>query len=571
VGIHQDLLSRVLSSEIPLRAIDREGVEMSNRVRGSIMVQQVLQKFYGHALGCIILLLTLSHAAFPQDNALPLIFSDDPSRTTSVGMFQYRGVTYVSLTDLADVLRLTTYKNTEARKVEIKLPSVRMKVSGDNPFVVLTDAAQRRTLHQLPANVMYAADAFFVPLTSFLPLFASILDGAVRYDATAGVLRATSRPAPRPFDITTLAIESKANGMLVRVPAARPLKDFESWFRDDGWLYVTIADARADIAALNRIQPVGLIKQIVALQSPTSVQLTFKLTGNVANTEIQRDERSNDLLISIRTPTSREKELLEKRQEEVQAGLETQRKRWKLDVIVLDPGHGGKDFGTTGVTGVREKDITLKVALKLGKLIERTLKGVKVVYTRKDDRFVELHRRGQIANEADGKLFISIHGNSMHRKPNPRRGFEVYLLRPGRTEEAIAIAERENSVIELEEGYEARYRELTEENFILVTMAQSAYVKASELFAGIAQQEMDKTLGVPNGGVRQAGFYVLVGASMPNVLVETAYLSNREDERFVRSESGQQKIAMALFRAIKQYKQEYEKLLREGSSIGQNR
>jgi N-acetylmuramoyl-L-alanine amidase len=190
------------------------------------------------------------------------------------------------------------------------------------------------------------------------------------------------------------------------------------------------------------------------------------------------------------------------------------------------------------------------------------------VYTRDDDTFIELDRRGQIANEANGKLFISIHCNSMARKPHRRRGFEVYLLRPGRTDEAISIAERENSVIELEEGYEQRYQKLTDENFILVTMAQAAHMKSSETFAEYAAREMGKTLDTENNGVTQAGFYVLVGASMPNVLIETAYLSNREDEKLLRSQDGQQQYAEAIFSAIKKYKVEYEKLLQEGGGLG---
>jgi N-acetylmuramoyl-L-alanine amidase len=210
--------------------------------------------------------------------------------------------------------------------------------------------------------------------------------------------------------------------------------------------------------------------------------------------------------------------------------------------------------------------VTLGVVLKLGRLLEKAYPDLKVVYTRKTDKFVELDRRGKIANEAGGKLFISVHANALARKPNPLRGFEVYLLRPGRTEEAVAIAERENSVIELEEGYEERYQKLTEENFILVTMAQSAYVKASEVFADLAQKQLAAKTNLPNRGVKQAGFYVLVGAAMPNVLVETAYLSNREDERFLKSEAGQRKIADALFLAVQKYKREYEKLLQEGKT-----
>jgi N-acetylmuramoyl-L-alanine amidase len=257
-----------------------------------------------------------------------------------------------------------------------------------------------------------------------------------------------------------------------------------------------------------------------------------------------------------------------RREHETPLHLDTERNKWKLDVIVLDAGHGGYDPGTIGVTGVKEKTVALGIVLKLGELISTNLKGVDVVYTRNDDRFIELDRRGKIANEAGGKLFISVHCNSMPRKPSKTRGFEVYLLRPGRTEEAIAIAERENSVIEMEQGYEAKYQQLTEENFILVAMAQSAHVKASEVFADLAQKEIESRTGIPNRGVKQAGFYVLVGAAMPNVLVESAYLSNREDERLLRSDIGQQKIAEALFHAVREYKEEYEKLLQEGKDFG---
>jgi N-acetylmuramoyl-L-alanine amidase len=138
------------------------------------------------------------------------------------------------------------------------------------------------------------------------------------------------------------------------------------------------------------------------------------------------------------------------------------------------------------------------------------------------------------------------------------------LLRPGRTEEAVAIASRENAVIQLEEGYKERYQKLTEEEFIIVTMAQSAYVKQSEQFAESASNSMGKRLSIKNSGVKQAGFFVLVGASMPNVLVELGYLSNKTEEQFLRSENGQDRIADALLRGVKEYKMKYEKSLQEG-------
>lgn len=518
----------------------------------------------------IVLVLLLASTVFSQEHSLGVEFTNDPSRNTSIGVFRRQGILYGSLTDLATIFSLGTYENSEAGKFEIKRPPYRIKVTGDNPFIVVSDQAGRQAIHQLQYNVLHAAGAFFVPLPSFLSYFAVTFNTTATYDAMANILRVGAPSPANAVDIATLDMTPKSNGMLIRIPSSKPLPDLESWLRQDGWLYLTISDAKADTAAINRIPPVGLVRQIVAIQSPTSVQLTFRLTGKIAASEILRGEGSNDILLSIRTPGVDEKQLLARRQREIRAGLESERKRWELDVIVLDAGHGGRDWGATGVTGVKEKDVALGIVRKLGRLIDRNLKGVRAVYTRNDDRFVELDRRGQIANEAGGKLFISIHCNSLPRKPSSLRGFEVYLLKPGRTEEAIAIAERENAVIQLEEGYEQRYKQLTEENFILVAMAQSAYVKASEVFADIAQQEIKNKTPIPNRGVKQAGFYVLVGAAMPNVLVETAYLSNREDERFLKSETGQQKIAESLFRAIKKYKEEYEKLLMEGKDLGNN-
>lgn len=527
------------------------------------------------AVSWTILLFLATASSFGQENTIAVLDEQDPSRNSSIGAFRHQGVVYASLHDLTESLALRSFENPQARKLEVKPPpdthpAYRLVVSGGNPFLTIIDEKARRSVYQLPNSVLYAVNSYFVPLASFLPLFNSAFNFSVMYDLHRGVLRIPAAVTPQGFDITTVVMEPKINGMLIRIPAARPFRDFESWLRDDGWLYVTIADARADIHAINKLKPVGLVRKIVAIQSPASVQLTFKLAGRVDGAEILRQENSQEILVSVKTPPAEETVVPEEKQQGMQAGLATQRKRWKLDVIVIDPGHGGKDWGASGVTGLREKEVTLGIGLKLGKLIERQLKGIKVVYTRKDDRFIELHRRGQIANESDGKLFISLHCNSMPRKPSPLRGFEVYLLRPGRTAEAVAIAERENAVIELEEGYERRYQKLTEENFILVTMAQSAYLKASEIFSDIAQQELERNVPLPNRGVKQAGFYVLVGASMPNVLVETAYLSNRQDETFLRSESGQMKTAEALFRAIKRYKREYEKILREGMDIGFN-
>jgi N-acetylmuramoyl-L-alanine amidase len=512
-----------------------------------------------------VLVCSFTASSRGQENTVRVVFDQEPQRNTVIGTFRAKSVLYASLTDLAQVFALTPAENRGVGKMELKQGPYRIKVAGGNPFIVVIDQAQRQSVYQLTANVIFAANAFFVPLQSFVPYFGLVFNKSARFDEATGMLHVGAGAPATGADIATVILEPKNNGMLIRLPLRKKVDDFESWLRQDGWLYVTLVDVKADIKAINALKGTGIVKDIVAIQSPTAVQLTFKLSGKIAATEILRDEGSHDLLLTIRTPDVPHKtpqpQVERKPERETTAELPDRKKRWDLDLIVLDPGHGGRDPGTIGVSGVREKDIALAVALKLGKLITADMPGVKVVYTRATDVFVPLYRRGQIANEAGGKLFVSIHCNSTQRKPSPMRGFAVYLLRPGRTEEAVAIAEQENAVIELEEGYANRYQELTDENFILVTMAQSAYVKSSEVLAGLGQKEMKYIAGLPNRGVLQAGFYVLVGAAMPNILLETAYLSNREDERFLKSVAGQQKIAEAVFRAVKKYRTEYEKLL----------
>ena len=478
-------------------------------------------------------------------------------------------VVYLALDDFVSRLSLPFAINSEVRKLEFRVASHRVKITANNPFLVITDlSTNAASVFQLPMNAVFVDEAYFVPVVEFLRALNIVWPNEISFDPVDLILNVMSAPSSSPFDITNVVIESKLNGYLMTIEAARKLGDVEAWLKPDGWLFVTVANAKADTNALAKLKPIGAIRKILVFQSATAVQLTFKVAPDVVKAEVLNEPRTNNLFVALHTQSETEKADLErKRQQMIKERLEQQQAQWKLDVIVIDAGHGGRDPGTIGVGKTKEKDVTLGIALKLGRLLEKNMKDVRVVYTRKSDRFVELYKRTQIANEAGGKLFVSIHCNSMPRKPSKQNGFEIYLLRPGRTQDAIEIAERENSVIRQEEGFEERYKELTEEYFILVTMQQSAFMKYSEQFAEVATRTMAKQLNIRNGGVKQAGFYVLVGASMPNVLVETGYLSNRNEERVLKSSKGQQEIAQALYEGINEYKVLYEKAVRDGAIL----
>ena len=227
--------------------------------------------------------------------------------------------------------------------------------------------------------------------------------------------------------------------------------------------------------------------------------------------------------------------------------LDKEKKKWQFDTIIIDPGHGGKDPGSVGYKGTKEKDIVLDVSKRLARKIQKNLR-VKTILTRDEDVFIRLQDRTKFANTNEGDLFISIHVNSNEsKKPY---GFETYLLRPGRNQEAINVALRENAVIELEGN---KFEKLTDEQLIQATIAQSGFVQYSEKFAALIQEEIDKRVQSRNRGVKQAGFYVLMGASMPNVLIELGYISNPNEEKKLNSSSYRDMLATSIYYAILKY------------------
>jgi len=228
--------------------------------------------------------------------------------------------------------------------------------------------------------------------------------------------------------------------------------------------------------------------------------------------------------------------------------LRSKKEKWEFKTIVIDAGHGGKDPGAVGYKGTKEKDIALDVAKRLEKKLSKNM-NVKVVMTRDEDVFLRLSERTKIANESNGNLFISIHTNAAEDRR--ASGFETFLIGPNKNEAAVRVAARENAVLELE-GVAGK--KLTNEDLIQATIAQSAFASKSEQFASMVQQEIKKRVQSRDRGVKQAGFYVLMGASMPNVLVELGFISNPSEEKKLRSPQYRDQLATAIYRAVEQYK-----------------
>ena len=237
--------------------------------------------------------------------------------------------------------------------------------------------------------------------------------------------------------------------------------------------------------------------------------------------------------------------------------LNTKKRSKGIKTVVIDAGHGGHDPGCHGRKG-KEKDVTLSVALKLGKLISDNNPDVKVIYTRDKDEFIELHERANIANRNHADLFISIHCNS--GKGNAY-GVETFSMGLHRSGDNLDVAKRENESVLLEKDYKTKYDGFdpnSPEASIIFTLYQNAFLDQSLTMASLVQDEFREGDKRFDRGVKQAGFLVLVYTAMPSILIETGFLTNAEDEKIMVTDKGQQKIAESIYRAFRKYKGDVE-------------
>lgn len=231
----------------------------------------------------------------------------------------------------------------------------------------------------------------------------------------------------------------------------------------------------------------------------------------------------------------------------------------ELCTVVIDAGHGGKDPGAVSGS-VREKDITLSVAKRLGALINERYPNVKVIYTRSGDTFVELKKRAEIANKNNADLFISIHVNSARNRS--ANGSETFVMGSEKSNSNFEVCQLENSVITLEDDYSSNYSGFdpsNPESYIIFTLLQNSHLEQSLMFAQLIQNNATKGPIAYGRGVKQANFLVLWMCTMPAVLVELGFISNKNDFKVLSNQQHQQKMADNIFKAFCKYKKNYDK------------
>jgi len=481
-------------------------------------------------MNIIRILIVLSNITF--------LFSIDVAldKTIPLDILQYNNSAYISLNEFISTHALYSNYYDAKDKLEIIYNRNKMYFSPGITYCKLNDAS-----YNLVHPVLNKKNIFYVPVESFYQALEMAGFPFRIIKETHNMLYVVKNF----YNINSLEIANKQNGTLIEIYTSTTFKKqhISHSISSANWLNITILGGIVDSVNMNKSLR-SPVKEIKTMQSNESAQISLLLNTEVEDVDLAVIDGKIKLLLRSSIFDNAEK-------------IKNIRKKWLIDTVVIDPGHGGKDPGAVG-HHVYEKDITLDIAKRLGTMLERNL-GLNVVYTRETDVFVPLWKRTKIANSAGGKLFISLHVNATSKSSNTK-GYETYLLRPGKTDQAIEVVKRENAVIELEkENYD--YAELKNESYIIASMAQNSFMKESEDLAALIQQHMSKKLQdiTNNRGVKQAGFHVLVGATMPNVLVEVGFLSNKTEAANLQKSYYKRNIAESIYNAIADFKLKYER------------
>jgi N-acetylmuramoyl-L-alanine amidase len=485
-------------------------------------------------------------AAMPSTTARPEQWTvyRDSVQTGHAPLQTIGDVTFVDALSLGDALGLH-YHRDEAGRYIFSLPA--------NPVVFVpggTFAQVGLDMIHFPLAPYLDEFRFYVPESEFMNVLGIFLPGSVREDSIRRIIYYT------PPDHPLLSVDGAERGQewIWRLVLDRPYTG-EIALEDTSLISLMIDGVTPDESLLTVGGDEMLGSSIYG--DPTGGTYKLETPRAIRSARLEGPDPGNvlTLVVTMADLNGEPAPALAYGERTVDEALAEDRAKWKIDKIVIDAGHGGQDPGAIGRRHrTREKDMALDMALLLRDEVKKRT-HIDVVMTRDNDVFIPLGQRTKIANNAGGKLFISIHCNSStSTRPN---GHWTYFLSPARTERAMSVALKENSVIRYEERRED-YPDLSEENFILLAMAQAQFVKESEDFATLIQSNMSSRTGLRDRGVDQAGFYVLIGASMPAVLVETAFLSNPREEKLLRDKNFRKKVAAGICDAIIEFKKRHE-------------
>jgi N-acetylmuramoyl-L-alanine amidase len=422
-----------------------------------------------------------------------------------------------------------------AQQLSCRKNNQRYVFSRDIPWYSSND-----DLRRLPSAPLRIGAELYVPLPALLEITRALYDGNVKWDSVRQSLSISTQS----FTIASVSIDKREGGVLLTVALTEPVR-FDYTYAYPRATF-SFEGATIDTASVKISRRTGMVDSLSSYQDEESAGLTAVLS------QPQVDYLEDQKIVLITLNPKPVKLLPVKQSDEAVTSA--------IKTIVIDPGHGGKDPGAIGPGGAREKDIVLAVALHLRDLLKQH-REIKVFLTRDKDIFIPLADRTRMANERNADLFVSIHANATggsKKKKETTSGYKVYFLSQAKNEEDKLAAMRENAVIELEEKPQ-NYSALQN---VLIDLAGNEYLRESQELSILLDQKFEAALGRRISrqarGIGQANFWVLNGAYMPSILIETGFISNRAEEKLLLSKPFQKNMASAIFDVLLTFKKRYE-------------
>jgi N-acetylmuramoyl-L-alanine amidase len=453
---------------------------------------------------------------------------------------------YLRANDVARIFKATQFWNASTRKVMLGINRTRFTITVDTRVVVIDGEPI-----MLRSDVQYESGFVMIPMEFVLDVAPPFTLSVLNWDASTRTLFVEKVG----YNVTGLDFAITSNRSTAIIELGEPLIHHAD-SSTPGLVRLKVYGGRIDVKEFTVKESHGLFNEIRAEQTDRDAYLYFDVKRFTERILVERDESPPRIRVILEKgdlPEIPEPDFAERKRVEIVDRRSTERKRLKIRTVVIDPGHGGRDYGKTGVTGVLEKDVNLSIAMKTRRTLERRL-GVKVVLTREDDRLLSLTKRTEIANQIEGDLFISIHCNSWFSEETG--GFEAYFLSPARTEWDRAVAKTENAADDFLKVGGGSGGDI---DFILWDLVQNEFINESSYLAELVQKAMSDRLEIRNRGVKQANFTVLQGAHMPAVLIETAFLSNPDEEKLLVEDEFQKKVVEGIVEAVRKFRERYER------------
>jgi N-acetylmuramoyl-L-alanine amidase len=467
--------------------------------------------------------------------AVSSVFGQAPSgKDGELESYQIDGDTYVKSGSLAKFLGGSESIDFLGKNGKTEFNGVSLEYSLFSPLIKSGD-----DIYNIYKPVIFQNGTFLLPIKYLVSVLNKVSNQQYAWGSNG---LSISNPQ---FNVTGISASQKINGLLIELYMKDNLR-FDAMKTDDNWLAVTISNGKIDSMAFRKRIPARAIYDVKTYQFDNSCQVSIRLRPRDFTYTAKVKDDPLRIQFLIRGEGFSDSAMIAEEKAPISDN--------PIDIIVIDPGHGGDDNGAIGPSGTKEKDITLKIAKDLEKLLNNDGRFTTVM-TRDNDTFIPLAQRASIANSAGGDLFISIHANAAKNKK--ANGVMAFSLADAKTDEARAAATLENSSIRFEK-VEERKQYNTDLDFTLRDMVQTEYQRESVDLADIMEKDMVHATGVDSRGIDQAGFFVLDKAYMPAVLLETAFISNKQDEKKLKSDDFQQKTAKAIYDAIVSFKERYE-------------